>query len=155
MRGRRGWVLLLLAAVFTVHGLQCAAADSGAPSGEHGNVHALAAAGSDPGLHLVAPGAVMVPTDHMTAPALTAAVTTATVGIPLGADHDPTPQGAGHLWALCLAVLAAGLAVLLLALVRRSTEMRLPVPRRPFGSTWAWLSPLRPPDLYSLCLMRI
>ena len=153
MRGQRGWVLLLLAAVFTMHGLQCAAADSG--SGAHGTIHAIAAAEPEPVLHLVAPGAAMASADHLTASPLAAAVTAATVGIPLGGDHDSTPQGAGHLWALCLAVLAAGLAVLLLALVRRSREMRLPVPRRTSGSTWARLSPPRPPDLYSLCLMRI
>jgi hypothetical protein len=134
MRGRRGWVLLLLAAVFAMHGLHCAAAESSAPSGAHGTIHAV---------------------DHMTTPPLAAAVTAATAGVPLGVGHDSTPHGAGHLWALCLAVLAAGLAVLLLALVRRSTAIRLPLLRRATGQAWEWLSPPQPPDLYSLCLMRI
>lgn len=155
MRGRRGWVLLLLAAVFTMHGLQCAGADSAAPSGAHGVIHAVAAAEPDPVLHLVGPVAAMASADHMTAPPLAAAVAAATVGVPLGADHDSSPHGAGHLWALCLAVLAAGLAVLLLALVRRSPAIRLPLSRRATRQAWEWLSPPRPPDLYSLCLMRI
>jgi hypothetical protein len=155
MRGQRGWVLLLLAAVFAMHGLQCAGADSAAPSGAHGAIHGVTAAEPDPMLHLVGPVVAMASADHLTAPTPAAAVTAATVGIPLGADHDSTPQGAGHLWALCLAVLAAGLAVLLRALVRRSPAIRLPLPRRVTGKAWEWLSPPPPPDLYSLCLMRI
>ena len=138
-----------------MHGLQCAAAESSAPSGAHGTIHTVAAAGPDPVLHRVAPGAAMASVDHMTTPPLAAAVTAATVGVPLGVGHDSTPHGAGHLWALCLAVLAAGLAVLLLALVRRSTAIRLPLLRRATGQAWKWLSPPQPPDLYSLCLMRI
>jgi hypothetical protein len=69
----------------------------------------------------------MTSADHMTASPLAAAGTAATVGVPLGSDHDSSPHGAGHLWALCLAVLAAGLALLLLALVRRSLAIRLPL----------------------------
>lgn len=136
MRGRRGWVLLVLAAVFAMHGLQCVG-DSAAPPGGHGAIHAIAAA------------------EHMTASPLAAAGTAATVGVPLGANHDSSPHGAGHLWALCLAVLAAGLAVLLLALVRRSPAVRRPLLRRAAGHVREWLSPLRPPDPYSLCLIRI
>ena len=155
MRGRRGWVLLLLAAVFTMHGLQCAGADSGASSGAHGTVHTSAAAEPDPVLHLVGPGAAMASADDMAASPLAAAVTAATVGVPLGADHDSSPHGAGHLWALCLAVLAAGLAALLLTLARRLPEIRLPLLRRAIEQASGWLSPPRPPDLHSLCLLRI
>jgi hypothetical protein len=154
VRGRRGWVLLLLAAVFTMHGLPCAAADSGGPSGAHDTIHAIGAAGPHPVLHLVATGAAMA-SDHTTASPLAAAVTVATIGMPLGADHDSTPHGSGHLRAWCLAVLAAGLAVLLLALVGRSPGTRLPLPLRAIGRAWGWQSPPRPPDLNSLCLMRI
>jgi hypothetical protein len=106
-------------------------------------------------LHLVGPVAAMASADHMTASPLAAAVTAATVGVPLGTDHDSSPHGAGHLWALCLAVLAAGLAVLLLALVRRSLAIRLPLLPRAIGRALGSFSPPRPPDLYSLCLMRI
>jgi hypothetical protein len=155
MRGRLGWVLLLLAAVFTMHGLQCAGADSADPSGAHGPIHAIAAAEPHPVLHVVGPVTAMASADHMTASPLAAAVTAATVGVPLGTDHDSSPHGAGHLWALCLAVLAAGLAVLLLALVGRSLAIRLPLLRRAIGRALGSFSPPRPPDLYSLCLMRI
>lgn len=155
MRGQRGWILLLLAAVFAMHGLQCAAADSSAPAGVHGTVHAIAAAGPDAAPNIVVPGPAMASVDHITAPPLAAAVTAATVGVPLGAGHGSTPLGAGHLWALCLAVLGAGLAALLLALVRRSTAIAPPLLRRAIAPVRGWQSPLRPPDLYSLCLMRI
>ena len=155
MRGQRGWVLLLLAAVFTMHGLQCAAAESTAPPGAHGAIHAIAAAGPDPVVLMAAPGAAMASADRMTAPHLATAVTASTVAIPLGAHHDSVPRGAGHLYALCLAVLAAGLAVLLLALLRGSRAITPPLARRAAGRVWEWLGPPRPPDLYSLCLMRI
>jgi hypothetical protein len=145
--------LLLLAAVFTVHGLQCAAADSGAPSDGHGGVvHAVV--GAQPVHHLLGPGAAMASTDHASASPLTATVTPA-VSVPSGAGHGSSPHGAGHLWAWCLAVLAVGLSALLLTLVGRLPSLRPPLPRRITGNPWAWLSPLRPPDLHSLCLMRI
>ncbi|UOY00140.1 hypothetical protein [Blastococcus sp. PRF04-17] len=154
MRGRRGWVLLLLAAVFSVHGLQCAAADSGAMTGSHGTVHTTPA---EPGhvLHEAGPGPVMEPADAMTAAAPAALVAGAVTGASLAGGHDSTPYGGGHLWALCLAVLAAGLAAMLLVLTGRLGEFRLPCTRRATGGLWAWLRPPRPPDLYSLCLMRI
>lgn len=155
MHGRRGWVLLLLAAVFTMHGLQCAAADSAAPSGGHGAVHALAAAEPGPVLHLVGPVAAMASADHMTASPPATAGAAVTVGVPPGAGHDSSPHGAGHLWALCLAVLVAGLAVLFLALVRRSPATGLPLLRRAVGRALGSVGQSRPPDLYSLCLMRI
>src|SRR5688500_10739115 len=117
MRGQRGWVLLLLAAVFAMHGLQCAGADGAMPPDAHGAMHAVADAEPDPVLHLAGPVAAMASADHMTGSPLAAAVTAATGSVPPGTDHDSSPHGAGHLWALCLAVLAAGLAVLLLALV--------------------------------------
>ena len=155
MRGERGWVLLLLAAVFTMHGLQCAGADSGAASGAHGTVHAMAADGPDPVVHLVAPVATIASADHLSAQPLVAAGPATTVGVPLGADHDSSPHGAGRLRALCLAVLAAGLAALLLLLKGRLPSLMLPVPRRVIGQARGWPGPARPPDLHSLCLLRI
>jgi hypothetical protein len=161
IRGRRGWVLVLLAAVFSMHGLQCVAADSGAPAWAHGTGHSVAAVGPDDVLHLVGSDAAMVSVGNMSVSAgdmsapPAAAVTAAMVGVPLGWSHDSSPHGSGHLWAWCLAILAAGLAALLLALIGSLPGIRLPRPRRVTGRAWAWLSPPRPPDLYSLCLMRI
>lgn len=151
MQGRRGWALLLLAAVFTMHGLQCAAADSSAASSAHGTgVHA--ASGAAPAPHQVDSSAATASHEGMSAPTLTAA---AVAGSPLGAGHDSSPHGAGHLWAVCLAVLAAGLAAMLVALVGRLPELRLPLLRPVTERPWGWLSPPRPPDLHSLCLLRI
>ncbi|WP_147252394.1 DUF6153 family protein [Blastococcus sp. TF02A-30] len=154
MRGRRGWVLLLLAAVFAMHGLQCAAADSGTTTAAHGTVHTTPAQ-PDPVLHAVGPGMVMESAAAMTAAAPAAVVAGAAIGASLTEGHDGAPHPAGHLWALCLAVLAAGLAAILLVLTGRLGEFRLPLTRRTTGGPWAWLRPPRPPDLYSLCLMRI
>lgn len=154
MRGRRGLVLLLLAAVFTMHGLQCAAADSGTTTAPHGTVHTTPAA-PDPVLHAAGPGMVMESAAAMTAAPAAAVAAGTAIGVSLAGGHDSTPHPAGHLWALCLAVLAAGLAAMLLVLTGRLGEFRLPLTRRTTGGPWAWLRPPRPPDLYSLCLMRI
>ncbi|WP_147261954.1 DUF6153 family protein [Blastococcus sp. TF02A-26] len=152
MRGRRGWVLLLLAAVFAMHGLQCAAADSGTTTAAHGTVH-TSRADPDPALHTA--GLVMESADAMTAAAPAALAAGTAIGASLAAGHDSAPHAGGHLWAVCLAVLAAGLAAMLLVLTRRIAEFRLPLTRRTPGGPWTWLRPPRPPDLYSLCLMRI
>ncbi|TFV51790.1 MULTISPECIES: DUF6153 family protein [unclassified Blastococcus] len=154
MRGRRGWVLLLLAAVFAMHGLQCAAADSGTTTAAHGTVHTTPAK-PDPVLHGAGLGPVLESTAAMTAAAPAAVVAGSAIGMSLAAGHDSTPHAAGHLWAVCLAVLAAGLAAMLLVLTGRLAEFRLLVTRRTTGGSWAGLHPPRPPDLYSLCLMRI
>jgi hypothetical protein len=152
--GRRGWVLLLLAAVFAVHGLQCAAADARATPGVHGTLHATVT-GSGPALQLAGPGAGMASVDAMTARPLVAVLTAATMGVPAQEGHGSAPQGSGHLWALCLAILAAGLAALLMVLAGRLPEFTLSLSRRSGVRPWGRLCPLRPPDLYSLCLMRI
>lgn len=153
MRGRWVWALLLLAAVFAMHGLQCAAADSGTSSGLHGAVHAVA--GTDPVLHLVGSSTGMTAPESVSAALGATLAAAAVVGPSLGVDHDSSPHDSGHLWAVCLAILAAGLAAMLLALAGRLPDFRLPHPRRATGGPWAWLGPPRPPDLYSLCLMRI
>lgn len=154
MQGHRAWILLLLAAVFTMHGLQCAADDSGTASATHAISHAGGVGGHEPVLHPDALGAALTSADHRAASPLTAAVAPAPASVPVGAGHDSDPHAAGHLWALCLAVLAAGLAALSLALAGRLLEVGLPRARPHHRSLRAWLSPLRPPDLHSLCLMR-
>ncbi|MGY1725169.1 DUF6153 family protein [Blastococcus sp. SYSU DS0533] len=147
----RGWTALLLAAVFAVHGLQCTAAATDHPA-EHG-IAALAAIPVEP----LDDGATSTGTDAhgATRGAFSAVAATAPLAGLLAADHGSAPTGAGgHLWALCLAVLAAGLALLLTLLPR----LLAPLP-----AAWArlrthasiGLAPLRPPDLHSLCLLRI
>jgi hypothetical protein len=152
----RGWTaLLLLAAVFAMHGLQCTAAGTERAAGHGAATVALVPAGlHDGGAHTSATG---TPSDAPGAPLDTTAMVGAAAppaGL-LAAGHDSTPAGAGgHLWTLCLAVLAAGLAALLTLLLPRT-------PAHP-GPPWArlrirppaGLAPLRPPDLHVLCLLR-
>ena len=140
--GARLWTaLLVLAAVFAMHGLQCAAGD--------GDGSAAASA------HVVSPahlGAVV-----LTAPGPAHVGEMSVAGTPDepmpghgGAPHDT----AAHLWTLCLAVLAAALAVLLTWLVPRARHLSAPA----LGYARARLlslAPPRPPDLSAVCLLRI
>jgi hypothetical protein len=142
----RGWAaLLLLLAVVTAHALQCTAADGGAAPVPPIAMVAFAgpAAGDDHPAnsgHLAAPPA----TDH--------AVATASV---FGGAHDTAPgHAAGHLWTVCLAVLAAGLAVLLLLLEPRSVHLAPAALTRALGRAAGSLPLPRPPDLHALCLQR-
>ncbi|MGY2080631.1 hypothetical protein [Modestobacter sp. SYSU DS0657] len=160
----RGWTaLLLLAAVFAMHGLQCTAAGT-----EHAAGHGTAAVAAAPtgllegGLHT---GAVsLAPQAHSSVHdgehgsvhlSATMVAATPVAGL-LAADHGSAPAGAvGHLWALCLAVLAAGLAVLLALLLPRLLTLLPAAWARLRMHASAGLAPLRPPDLHALCLLRI
>lgn len=152
----RGWTaLLLLAAVFAMHGVQCTSAGIHHTAGHSADPvaaapSALLAGGSHPGMG--SPGPEARSSVHDTAAVVAAAPP---AGL-LAADGSSAPTGAGgHLWALCLAVLAAGLAALLVLLLPRLLT-RLPAAKarlRQHASTG--LAPLRPPDLHSLCLLRI
>lgn len=147
MRADRFWVLLVLAAVFAMHGLQCMAAHTGHM--ETASVHGQAAAS------LTAAGpvlpAVVVPDPHPDGLVGMAGVASVHAG-----QESPAPDVA-HVWAACLAVLATGLTVLgAWWVLRRGTtssggggEFHRPRPRP------AWARVLRPPDLATLCLLRI
>jgi hypothetical protein len=72
------------------------------------------------------------------------------------AQRGTGPHGAAeHLWTLCLAVLAAGLAVLLAVLAPRLIGAAAAALRRARARAAGGLAPLRPPDLSALCLLRI
>ncbi|WNV74805.1 hypothetical protein [Geodermatophilus sp. DSM 44513] len=148
----RTWAaVLLLAAVFLGHGLQCDPAGATGPAAGAGAGHAV---------HVTA-----VPVEL--AASLTATPPAAGVPAPAGdaaaPHHDAADVGGapghgpdlpGHLWAACLAVLAAGLAVLLGLAVPRLLARVLPttaparLPRRSAPP------PLRPPDPFFLCVLR-
>ncbi|MCZ2858184.1 hypothetical protein [Blastococcus sp. VKM Ac-2987] len=153
----RGWTaLLLLAAVFAMHGLQCTAAGTDHAAGHGAATVAVAPAGLlDGGAHT---SAASTPTDahgaHRDISAMIVAAAAPVAGL-LAAGHDSTPadQG-GHLWTLCLAVLAAGLAVLLTLLLPRTPALPGPPRARLRPRLPAGLAPLRPPDLHALCLLR-
>ena len=162
----RGWTaLLLLAAVFAMHGLQCTAAGADHAAGHGAAAVALAPAGLlDGGAHT---SASSTPTDAHgahpdTTPMIVAAAPPAgllAAAAPpaslLAAGHDSTPaEPGGHLWTLCLAVLAAGLAVLLTLLLPRTPALLDPPWARLRTRLPAGLAPLRPPDLHALCLLR-
>lgn len=161
MAARLWTALLVLVGVFVMHGLQCAAADDGGqPS---------------PAAH----STVLSPTGSLMQDAAAAATGVAGTGIvPVGtALADSSPPGhhavespapvagadsassdshgtAGHLWTLCLAVLAAALAVLQTVLLSRVTLGARPALSR-VRARLRSLSPPRPPDLSELCLLRI
>lgn len=156
MAARLWTALLLLSAVFAVHGVQCSAAvgDHTAGHGAQamtlqaapvgGGHTAMTAASSDHGASLTT--------------GLDAAMTAAAPAVALlPGGHDSAPAGAGgHLWTLCLAVLAAGLAGLLALLLPRPLTLlraaRAGLRAHHFPSG---LALPRPPDLSALCLLRI
>ena len=127
MRTGRTWAAgLLLAAVFLGHGLQCEAVA--------GPAHAGHVSSAEQTLH-----GAGIPTAAAT---LTGAA--------------QNPQGVTrHLRAVCLAVLAVGLAVLLAVPALRGGRRAPPAT----GSSWrrGLPSPVppRPPDLLALCVLRI
>jgi hypothetical protein len=61
----------------------------------------------------------------------------------------------GHLLAACLAVLAAGLAALLVLAVLGLVRLGLAAARHSRLRDLPWLALPRPPDLLSLCVLRI
>jgi hypothetical protein len=162
MATRLWTALLMLAAVFAMHGLQCTSAADGTHSA--GAVQAAASPmGAAPGAPVEmafaltadghTSGAASGLTDSMpegSAAAVPFAATTADAGHP-GTPHE----SAGHLWTLCLAVLAAGIAVLLALLAPRLVGPAASALRRARASDSRWLAPARPPDLSALCLLRI
>lgn len=166
MGARLGTALLMLAAVFGVHGLQCTSAADGAghagtPAGHAlslgstpalgtppvvpGHAHALATSG----MASADPAAVLAPGRADSEPAPPALVAAAAAGHGDGAHDSPT-----HLWTVCLAILAATVSVLLAFLVRRGGRLTAPV----LVHVRARLRSVargRPPDLSALCLLRI
>ncbi len=155
--------LLALGAVFAMHGIQCLAAED-AP-GRHtttltSSSSALVAgtslgAGHIPAVLPDAPGTAAG--DHMGASGHAPnAPAAALPGGSQGSSHNT----AGHLWEVCLAVLAAGLAlgltVLVTRLARRAIEQTAPAPgQRPGHPDHRWAGLPHAPDLSRLCLLRI
>ncbi|MGY1682428.1 hypothetical protein [Geodermatophilus sp. SYSU D01176] len=147
----RGWAAaLLFAAVLLGHGLQCGSAADGVVHGVHGgDAAALSVALTAIDAHLSGSAADHGADVSATAPPATHhdAAPATTAGSAPGHWHGLP----GHLWAVCLAVLAAGLAILLaLAALRQPWPTASPVRLRGLF----WPTPPRPPDLFSLCVLR-
>ena len=149
----RGTALLLLAAVLAMHGLPAVTAVPGWTAG----VSAVALTGPPP-----MTGSAAAPhgaRSHAAEPPATgpgATVPAAAASAEDGGDHGPAPHDpAGHLWTLCLAVLSAALAAVLSLLLAGAVPGTGPVLPRARLRLPRWLVPPRPPDLSSLCLLRI
>ena len=161
MAARLWTALLMLTAVFAMHGLQCTAAADGAGSAATtAHVATPAHAGSvamtavPAGQVGPAPGAASFD-DPMPAHT-TATATVAAVAALVDAGHSGAPHDwVAHLWTACLAVLAVALAVLLALLVPRLVQLEPPAPRNASTRARRWGTPPRPPDLSALCLLRI
>lgn len=146
MPTRRLWVLLLLAAIFSMHGAQYIAADAGvrhpaaavAQHGTEGTLDDGSLSGS-----MAADDQVQQADPSLSATAMPGQT---------GPSHDV----AAHVWSLCLAILYAG--VVLLAVASLIGIVAAPV-RRGVASQLSmfkgWSRLPRPPDLSALCLLRI
>jgi hypothetical protein len=137
---QRTWALLLLAAVFLMHGAPSMATDPGA----------------DGGPPLAAHAAMVAPQDGLDASEATS------LGSPPVAVLDAQPQEgptshsmATHLWTACLAVLLAGVVLFAAAALHRTrlAPQRRGSDGRVRGSPSSVGLP-RPPDLFVLCLLR-
>lgn len=146
MRAGRMWVLLVLAALFSMHGLQFMAVESSHESMGFAHVQTLTAP----------EGAASTVLPVVASAHLGGAVSMAGVGsVPAG--HDSPVPGVSYAWASCLAVVVTGLTVLgALVVLRKVTASKgwVPTPRRS-GSWTSRSHPVRPPDLAVLCLLRI
>jgi hypothetical protein len=149
MAARLWTALLMLAAVFAMHGLQCtsaAAQSAGVTLAQIAPAVPTTADGHPVGATAPGPADLMAADQAITGPPAAA---------PAGAEHGSTPHGSvEHLRTLCLAVLAAGIAVLLAMAGARLIQLAPPALRRARTRVSGWLPPPRPPDLFALCLLR-
>ena len=149
MAARRMWILLLLAAVFSMHSIASSSADPGAVQG--------AAATADHGMGSASSGSQTLKTSGSSelASSESWADSTVAVGEPVP-PNVPAHDVSTHFVSVCLAVLLAGFGWLI-SRVRAPTvptpvmRFAAPRPRLDMG----WFRPPRPPDLAALCLLRI
>jgi peptidoglycan/LPS O-acetylase OafA/YrhL len=160
MAARLWTALLMLTAVFAMHGVQCTSAADGAGSATT-TAHVATRAHTGPvamtaltaGQTRTVPEAASF--DDPT-PAHAATATVAAVAALVDAGHSGAPHDwAAHLWTACLAVLAVALAVLLALLVPRLVQLGPPAPRSANTRAGRWVTPPLPVDLSALCLLRI
>ena len=138
MAARLSTALLMLAAVFAMHGLQCTTAADGAgheaTAGHAEHALSLAMTAVTPGHDHAIASAGIAPADPIAAlpaarhtdsePATPAVIATATAG-----HGDASHDSLAHLWTVCLAVLATALVVLLALLLPYSVPLAAPALR--------------------------
>lgn len=146
MTGRRLRILVLLLAVLSMHGVQYMSAAAHGPAAvtvDHTlDAAAVTALGPAPIALAADVGTTMAP-ERTAAASAVAKVTMPGPGMP------------AHVRALCLAVLLAGLALLGAALARRIDAAPVRKPASRSRATLLRSPPPRPPDLSTLCLLRI
>ena len=149
MSARRMWALLLLAAVFSMHGVQCMAADMDAGHGTAASamtvVHGAALA--EP----FWPASAVV--GHQLSGVVPGGVSVAAMS---GLPHENPPMPGAAFGAVCLAVVLTGVVLLGVAALVRRAPVSIVRARAPSALWHTWWSRLpRPPDLSALCLLRI
>jgi hypothetical protein len=150
MRAARLLALLILAAVFSMHGLQCVAADAG-------TTHPDVEAAHGP-LVEVAESVVLSMAAAMADGVGGSAHLDALESSSAASGHPGPMHSVVHVLTMCLAVLMAGLAamgaLLLLRRVSAATAADVGALVRA-RSWWSSVEARRPPDLAALCLLRI
>ena len=135
---RRTWIVVLLAAVFLMHGVPLMATERVAAPASHAGTSTLE-------------GGI----DLRTVAAASSAGDVTAYGEER-TDHGSTSHSmASHVWNVCLAVLLMGMALLAATASRRlSSHTDRRVTPRVRGAI-GWVHPPRPPNLAALCLLRI
>ncbi|MCW2742397.1 MAG: hypothetical protein JWR45_2819 [Blastococcus sp.] len=160
MRARLWTALLMLVAVFATHGLQCTsiAVDTVSAGAKWTPAAAVAVSGVES--TTIARAVDDHPAGSAVSPLTRSMAADPAVPSPASGGHDTecctAPHDmAGQLSALCLAVLAAGITVLLALLIPRLVGLTPPAPHGARAHAHGWVAPMRPPDLSTLCLLRI
>ncbi|WP_396137029.1 DUF6153 family protein [Blastococcus goldschmidtiae] len=147
---RKLWILWLFAGVLSMHGAQHVFAEPG--------VGGSASAHADNGIgHPSAASAAFSPESSLSGSSVAAPIQrlAAVAGIPTPGDA-PDHDLANHAWSLCLAVFLAGfLALRATGRGRRLASSARCAVERGLRPPMGWLRPPRPPELASLCLLRI
>lgn len=140
MRARLTWVLLLVAAVFAMHGPLSLAPDT---------AQAVTVALMDtPSTPTDSPSEAVETRQHAGSLNATAQ----------SEPHESAPkhEPSAHIWSLCLAVLATGMAVVgWWVVTRKAPQATAALPTQVARAVLRFPELPRPPDLSALCLLRI
>lgn len=149
---RRWLILLLFAAVFAMHGVQCTGAEATAA----GSGQAMAMTDDPSATAVHGASSPVDDSGHVVTAASAAALLGAGETIAMDSAGSPGSPAAlmGHLWSVCLAVLSAGLAVALLALTVVGVRAWLPPLLGAAGRRARARVRLPAPDLFALCVLR-
>jgi hypothetical protein len=151
--GRLWTAVLVLAAVFAMHGAQCSAA-AHEPAVHASPVHAIPAThGAASAVTAAMAGSAAPDGEQSFHAAAASADHERSAAAASGAGSDPG-SWAAHLWTVCLAVLAAGLAVLLAVAARRLALVATAALAGARSRVRDRLLPAHPPDLHVLCVLR-